>query len=97
MNEGKRKLTMAQPETYEIKVPSELDASWVDSTDQMTLICDSLGGGPPVTTLIGTLDQAELHGLLRRLYSMGLPLSSVTWMESQRQIYIHSEFSLTLS
>jgi hypothetical protein len=32
----------------------------------------------PVTILTGTLDQAALQGLLRRLYSLGLPLISAT-------------------
>ncbi len=34
--------------------------------------------GPPATTLTGVVaDQAALHGLLRWLYSLGLPLISV--------------------
>jgi hypothetical protein len=35
----------------------------------------------PVSTLIGTFDQAALQGLLHRLYSLGLPLISVIWVE----------------
>ena len=35
--------------------------------------CDSL----PVTTLTGAVDQAALQGLLRQLYTLGLPLISV--------------------
>jgi hypothetical protein len=45
----------------------------------ITIECDC--DGPPVTTLTGALDQAALHGLLRRLYSLGLPLISVNWVE----------------
>jgi len=41
----------------------------------MTLTVES--DGSPVTTLTGLVDQAALHGLLRRLYSLGLPLNSV--------------------
>jgi hypothetical protein len=37
--------------------------------------------GPPVSTLAGTFDQAGLHGVLRRLYSLGLPLVSVVWVK----------------
>ena len=37
--------------------------------------------GRPVTTLTGTLDQAALHGLLRRLYSLGIPLISVNCID----------------
>jgi len=43
----------------------------------MTITVESEGDGPPVTTLTGTVDQAALQGLLRRLYSLGLPLISV--------------------
>ena len=46
-----------------------------------TVAVESEGDGPPVTTLTGTLDQAALHGLLRRLYSLGLPLISVNCVE----------------
>lgn len=41
------------------------------------LTIDSDADGLPITTLTGTFDQAALHGLLRRLYSLGLPLISV--------------------
>jgi hypothetical protein len=47
----------------------------------MTIAVDSEGDHPPIATLIGTLDQAALHGLLRRLYSLGLPLISVICVE----------------
>jgi hypothetical protein len=46
----------------------------------MEIDVDSAGDGPPVTTLTGALDQAALQGLLRRLYSLGLPLISVNWI-----------------
>ena len=48
----------------------------------MTIKVESEGDGPPITTLTGTVDQAALQGLLRRLYSLGLPLISVNWVES---------------
>jgi hypothetical protein len=47
----------------------------------MTIAVESEGDGPPVTTLTGTVDQAALQGLLRRLYSLGLPLISVNSIE----------------
>ena len=49
----------------------------------MTIAVESQGQGPPVTTLTGTIDQAALQGLLRRLYSLGLPLISVNRIEGQ--------------
>jgi hypothetical protein len=48
----------------------------------MTISVDSKGDGLPVSTLTGVLDQAALQGLLRRLYSLGLPLISVHCIEN---------------
>jgi hypothetical protein len=77
MKEDKLRLTLDRPATYQIKVPGELDESWSDWAGVMTITVGSEGDGPPVTTLTGTVDQAALQGLLRRLYSLGLPLISV--------------------
>lgn len=81
MMEIKHKLTLDQPATYQIKVPGELDESWADWTGDLTIIVESENEGSPVTTLTGTFDQAALQGLLRRLYSLGLPLLSVVCIE----------------
>jgi hypothetical protein len=77
MKEIKQKLTLDRPTTYQIKVPGELDESWSEWAGGMTITVESEGDGPPVTILTGTFDQAALQGLLRRLYSLGLPLISV--------------------
>ena len=81
MKEVKQKLSLDRPATYQIKVPGELDESWSDWAGGMTIAVESEGEGPPVTTLTGTVDQAALQGLLRRLYSLGLPLISVNSIE----------------
>jgi hypothetical protein len=48
----------------------------------MTITIESGDDGPPTTALTGVVaDQAALQGLLRRLYSLGLPLISVNWVE----------------
>ena len=77
----RQKLTLHRPAVYEIKVPGELDESWSDWAGGMTIAVESEGEGPPVTTLTGIVDQAALHSLLRRLYSLGLPLISVTCVD----------------
>ena len=82
MKEEKPKLTLHRPATYQIKVSGHLGESWSDWAGEMTIAVESEGDGlpigdRPVTTLTGTLDQAALLGLLRRLYSLGLPLISV--------------------
>ena len=77
----KQKLTLDRPAIYQIKVPGHLDERWADWAGGMTVTIESEGDGPPVTTLTGTVDQAALQGLLRRLYSLGLPLISVICVE----------------
>ena len=77
----KDKPTLDRPTTYQIRVPGELDESWSDWVTGMTIAVESEGEDPPVTILTGTVDQAALHGVLRRLYSLGLPLISVNCIE----------------
>lgn len=79
--ELKKRLSLDRPTTYEIKVPGVIDMSRADWAGRMVPTVESGGDGPPITILTGEFDQAALHGLLRRLYSMGLPLVSVIWIE----------------
>jgi len=83
MKRDKPKLTLSRPATYQIKVPGHLDESLADWVGRMTLTVES--DGSPVTTLTGFVDQAALHGLLRRLYSLGLPLISVNCIEGDSE------------
>jgi hypothetical protein len=78
MKNGRQRLTLDRPVTYRIQVPGHLDESWSDGVGGMTITLESEGEGSRVTTLTGSLDQAALHSVLRRLYSLGLPLISVT-------------------
>ena len=71
MKEVKQKPSPDRSATYQIRVPGELDESWSDWTGGMTITVESEGDGPSVTTLTGTIDQAALQSLLRRLYSLG--------------------------
>jgi hypothetical protein len=70
-------LSLDRPATYQIKVPGVIDASRADWAGEMAITVDGEIEGFPITTLTGEVDQAALHGLLRRLYSLGLPLISV--------------------
>jgi hypothetical protein len=80
MEKTKQKLTLDRPATYQIQVPGHLDESWSDWVTEMTVTLENDSDGLPVTNLTGTIDQAALQGLLRRLYSLGLPLISVNWV-----------------
>jgi hypothetical protein len=77
MNKRKRKFTLDQPVTYQIKVPGHLDESWSEWNGGMTVTVDLDEDSLPISTLTITVDQAALQGLLRRLYSLGLSLISV--------------------
>jgi hypothetical protein len=60
---------------YEIRVKGHLSSRWATRFEGMTLTHDGEG-----TTLVEgpIVDQAALHGLLRALHDLGLPLLSVT-------------------
>jgi hypothetical protein len=73
--------TLDRPAVYEIKVPGKLDESWEVWLGEMTISVEGKDEDPAVTTLTGIVDQAALHSLLRRLYSLGLPLISVNSIE----------------
>jgi hypothetical protein len=66
---------------YEIRMTGHLDERWSEWFEGM-----DLAHGPEGTTVIHApgLDQAGLHGLLRTLRDLGLPLISITPIEPQR-------------
>ena len=74
---SRQKLTLDRPVTYQIKVPGELAKNWSEWIGDLTVAVERDDDGLPVTVLTLTVDQAALQGLLRRLYSMGVPLISV--------------------
>ena len=86
MKQVKQKLRLDQPATYQIRVPGHLDESWSEWAEGMTITVENGDDGSPVTTMTGVVaDQAALQSLLRRLYSLGLPLISVNWIETDQK------------
>ena len=64
-----------QPDRYEIRGRGHLADRWVGWFDDLTLTRQSDG----TTVLDGPVaDQSALHGLLRKVSGLGLPLVSVT-------------------
>jgi hypothetical protein len=62
------------PAHYEIRIKGHLDARWADRFDGLRFTHESDG----TTVLSGpVVDQAALHGLLRRVRDLGMPLLSV--------------------
>jgi hypothetical protein len=63
-----------EPGLYEIRIQGQLDDRWAASFEGMTLTRTGNGN----TLLAGpVVDQAALHGLLRKVRDLGMPLLSV--------------------
>ena len=59
------------PEPYEIRIEGHLDHRWAGWFDGLTLTLEDNGD----TLLTGpVVDQAALHGLLRKVRDLGMPL-----------------------
>jgi hypothetical protein len=68
-----------EPELYEIRVRGHLDARWASQFEGLTVTPEKDGD----TLLTGPLaDQAALHGLLKKVRDLGLPLISVNRVET---------------
>lgn len=70
-----------EPEWYEIRLRGHLDARWADWFAGLSFTHASDG----TTILAGpVVDQAALHGLLRNVRDLGLPLISVMEVEPRQ-------------
>ncbi|HZQ36189.1 MAG TPA: hypothetical protein VFD32_09670 [Dehalococcoidia bacterium] len=66
---------------YEIRIRGHLDPRWSTRFDGMSLTRQHDG----TTLLAGPVaDQAQLHGLLQKVRDLGLPLLSVTRIDSNQ-------------
>jgi hypothetical protein len=73
-NELNSKSEKAQPMVYQIRIEGHLSREWADWFEGLTLT--ALDNGE--TLLTGpVVDQAALHGLLRKVRDLGIPLLSV--------------------
>ena len=75
---SKKLIHYDRPATYQISVQGQIDLSWSDCLEGMTIYQSPVDGDPPITTLQGELsDQAALTGVLNTLYEQRLPILSV--------------------
>ncbi len=66
---------------YQIRVKGHLSAEWIDWFEGLAITLDEDGD----MLLTGPVaDQAALHGLLRKVRDLGLPLLSVQCVEHDR-------------
>jgi hypothetical protein len=67
-----------QPMVYQIRIRGHMGRQWTDWFGGMVITLEDNGD----TLLTGpVVDQAALHGLLRRVRDLGLPLLSVIRLE----------------
>ena len=67
-----------QPPVYQIRIKGHLGPRWADWFEGLTIALEENGD----TLLTGpVVDQAALHGLLRRVRDLGLPLLAVVRLE----------------
>ena len=77
-NKRKPRTNPSQPMVYQIRLKGHLGRQWTDWFGGLTITLEDNGD----TLLAGpVVDQAALHGLLRKVRDLGMPLLSVTCVE----------------
>ena len=80
-NDFKHKADPNQPIVYEIRIKGYLGSQWQEWFDGLTITPEEYGN----TLLTGPVaDQAALHGLIKRVRDLGVPLISVNRLEPGR-------------
>ena len=72
------KIDPSQPMVYQIRIKGHLGSQWTDWFEGLTIRLEDDGD----TLLTGpVVDQAALHGLLKKVRDLGMPLVSVSPVE----------------
>ncbi len=81
-NELNPKTDPGQPMLYQIRIKGHLGSQWTDWFGGLFITLEDNGD----TLLTGpVVDQAALHGLLKKVRDLGLPLVSVSPVESGQE------------
>jgi hypothetical protein len=78
-NKPNQKLEQSQPNIYQIRIKGCLGSQWSDWFEGLAITPEEDGN----TLLSGpVIDDAALHGLLKKVRDLGMPLLSVNRVES---------------
>ena len=80
-----------QPRVYQIRIRGHLSPQWTGWFEGLIITPEEDGD----TLLTGpVVDQAALHGLLKKVRDLGMPLLSVNFVELSRQVIKHNTPSI---
>jgi len=79
-NNSTAKTDPGQLVVYQIRVEGQLGCQWTDWFSGLTITLHDSGD----TLIAGPIDQAALHGLLKKVRDLGLPLVSVNRVENDQ-------------
>ena len=86
MNERHRpKIDPSQPMVYQIRLQGQLGRRWTEWFGNVTITLEDNG---ETLLICPVTDQAALHGLLRKVRDLGMPLLSVIRLEKGGQVYL---------
>jgi hypothetical protein len=82
VDKNNQKADPGQPMIYQIRIKGHLDQQWTDWFGDLTITLEDNGD----TLLTGpVVDEAALHGLLKKVRDLGMPLLSVNRVNPGQQ------------